>query len=66
MPCERSEHGKTNPTPQNGYRHYLALPTRHPKWKGETYRKNENGILKEMEKVKHIFIIFAVDFKEEI
>jgi hypothetical protein len=28
--CSLRSHQKTNPTPKNGCRHYLALPTRHP------------------------------------
>ena len=37
----RSLHNQ-NPTPKNGYRHYLALPARHPKQ--EKYYLKNNGI----------------------
>ena len=31
LSCSLRSHHNTNPTPKNGSRHYLALPTRHPK-----------------------------------
>ena len=45
--CERSEHHKTNPTPKNGSRHYLALPAHHPEKNSKIeVERMKNGIQK--------------------
>ena len=31
LPCSLRSHRTANPTPQNGLRHFSALPTHHPK-----------------------------------
>jgi len=41
LSCSLRSHHKTNPTPNNGVSHFLAVPTHHPK---QAFQDKENRI----------------------
>jgi hypothetical protein len=67
LPCSLRSHRETNPTPKNGYRHYLALPAHHPERKSRSkIERMKSGILKYKAEKKKISAWNATAYNEAV